>query len=123
MPDWGCLAHRIHPLALPARRGIAPGGRYACPAPVQRNLEEGQFVASATEICGSSRSGKNHLAKLNSATPPLRMLLQFDVDSPKRLQDDFRAARTISVGSGFFDDVRDFGRMRQHRDMARWQYR
>src|SRR5713101_7605971 len=29
----------------------------------------------------------------------------------------------MSVGSGFFDDVRDVGRMRQHGDMARRQYR
>jgi hypothetical protein len=27
-------------------------------------------------------------------------------------------SRTMSVGSGFFDDFRDFGRMRQHRDVA-----
>ena len=48
-------AQRIHTLALSAQRHVASGRGHECPAPIQPNLEEGQFVPLAAEVCRSSR--------------------------------------------------------------------
>src|SRR5207249_299309 len=58
VPDWDRVAHRIHALALPSWCRVASSGGYECPACVQPNLEEGQFIALTAEVCRSSRSRK-----------------------------------------------------------------
>src|SRR6185295_11497546 len=56
VPHWALLATRDRALALSPRRRFGPSCRYDCAAPISLDLEEGQFVAIAPEVCGSSRS-------------------------------------------------------------------
>jgi len=73
VPCWDRMADRIHTLALPPRRRVASCGRYACPARVQPDLEERQFVAFVAEICRSSRGreGLEMWAAKFLRTPPV----------------------------------------------------
>src|SRR4029078_1664330 len=65
VPDWNRVAQRVHTLALPARCRVASSCGYECRTRIQPDLEEGQLVALAAEVCRPSRSGEDP-AKLNS---------------------------------------------------------
>ena len=60
IPDRDYFDNRIHTLALPPRHCFAPRCRYECTAPIQPDLEEGQYVAVATEVLWLSTSYRNN---------------------------------------------------------------